>query len=124
MHKSRQFSEHTMEVIDDEVHQILESASKAAFDLLTEHREGLQAVTDGLMENEELDRHQIADLLGPSVHKEKEADLPDRPPVLNQDSESTEQASDSDTTDLAAPESPDSAGTDATDPETDSEKSE
>ena len=124
MHKSRQFSEHTMEVIDDEVHQILESASKAAFDLLTEHREGLQAVTDGLMENEELDRHQIADLLGPSVHKEKEADLPDRPPVLNQDSESTKQASDSDTTDLAAPESPDSAGTDATDPETDSEKSE
>jgi cell division protease FtsH len=87
MHKSRQFSEHTMEVIDEEVHKILDRASKSALELLTKHREGLQAVTDGLMKNEELDRHQIADLLGPSVHKEKEAELPNRPPVLNKKTE-------------------------------------
>ena len=99
MHKSRQFSEHTMEVIDEEVHKILNRASKSALELLTEHREGLQAVTDGLMENEELDRHQIADLLGPSVHKEKEAELPDRPPVLNTktDEESGQQPSEPET---------------------------
>ena len=97
MHKSRQFSEHTMEVIDAEVHQILERASKAALALLTKHRDGLQAVTDGLMKSEELDRHQIADLLGPSVHKEKEAELPDRPPVLNTNGDSSEQVSETET---------------------------
>lgn len=93
MHKSRQFSEHTMEVIDEEVHLILEAASKNALDLLTKHKSGLKAVTDGLLEHEELDRHQIADLLGPSVHKEKEADLPDRPPVVT-DNGSTQSAND------------------------------
>ena len=82
MHKGRQFSEHTMEVIDEEVHLILESASKSAKELLTKHKQGLQAVTDGLLEHEELDRHQIADLLGPSVHKEREAELPARPPIV------------------------------------------
>jgi cell division protease FtsH len=82
MHKSRQFSEHTMEVIDEEVHQILEIASKKALDLLKHHKDNLVAVAKSLVENEELDRHQIADLIGPSVHKEKEADLPDRPPVV------------------------------------------
>lgn len=79
MHKSRQFSEHTMEVIDEEVHEILETASSKALDLLKHHKDGLVAVAKGLIENEELDRHQISDLIGPSVHKEKEADLPDRP---------------------------------------------
>ena len=123
MHKSRQFSEHTMEVIDDEVHQILESAAKAALELLTEHREGLQAVTDGLLKSEELDRHQIADLLGPSVHKEKEADLPDRPPVLSTNSESTEEASDSETAETTAAESNETAQQDVADSETSGDKS-
>ncbi len=82
MHKSRQFSEHTMEVIDEEVHLILEAASNSAMELLTKHKDGLQSVTASLIENEELDRHQIADLLGPSVHKEREADLPARPPIV------------------------------------------
>ncbi len=123
MHKSRQFSEHTMEVIDDEVHQILESAAKAALELLTEHREGLQAVTDGLLKSEELDRHQIADLLGPSVHKEKEADLPDRPPVLSTNSESTEEASDSETAETTAADSNETAQQDVADSETSGDKS-
>ena len=78
IHKSRQFSEHTMEVIDNEVHKILETASQKAKELLTKHKDDLQSVTDGLMEHEELDRHQIEDLIGKSVHKEKEAELPTR----------------------------------------------
>ncbi len=78
IHKNRQFSEHTMEVIDSEVHKILEKASVKAIELLTKHKSGLKAVTDGLLEHEELDRHQIADLIGPSVHVAKEAELPDR----------------------------------------------
>ena len=123
MHKSRQFSEHTMEVIDEEVHQILDSAAKAALELLTKHRDGLQAVTDGLLESEELDRHQIADLLGPSVHKEKEADLPDRPPVLNKESESTAEVSDSKTLEPTDSNDDETAEKDVNDPEADTQKS-
>ncbi len=75
IHKSRQFSEHTMEVIDNEVHKILESASKSALQLLTKHKDGLEAVTRGLLEHEELDRKEIAELIGPSVHAERETEL-------------------------------------------------
>ena len=67
-----------MEVIDEEVHQILDAAAKSAIELLEKHRKDLQAITDGLVEEEELDRHQIADLIGPSVHVSREAELPDR----------------------------------------------
>jgi cell division protease FtsH len=70
MQKSRSFSEHTMEVIDEEVHLILSAAQKAANELLEQRRDDLQAITDGLMEKEELDRFEIADLIGPSVHGE------------------------------------------------------
>jgi cell division protease FtsH len=94
MHKSRQFSEHTMEVIDEEVHQILEAAAKNAIELLEKHKDDMQAITDGLVEQEELDRHQIADLIGPSVHVEREAELPDR--VEKSDSETDEQSDSSD----------------------------
>ncbi|MFK7767803.1 MAG: ATP-dependent zinc metalloprotease FtsH [Mariniblastus sp.] len=93
IHKNRQFSEHTMEVIDAEVHKILEKASVKAIELLTKHKDGLKAVTDGLLEHEELDRHQIADLIGPSVHVAKEAELPDR--VVPKNSENGDGKSDS-----------------------------
>lgn len=66
--KSRSFSEHTMELIDQEVHQILAAAQLAANELLQKHRDDLQAITDSLVKNEELDRFEIADLIGDSVH--------------------------------------------------------
>lgn len=107
MHKSRQFSEHTMEVIDEEVHEILDAASKKALDLLKEQKDGLVAVAKSLIENEELDRHQIGDLIGPSVHKEKEADLPERPPVVSGPADSSDSADSSDL--QATPDSNESA---------------
>ena len=70
MQKSRSFSEHTMEVIDEEVHRILTEAQQAANELLIKHRDDLQAITDGLLKSEELDRYEIEDLIGPSVHGE------------------------------------------------------
>ena len=70
MQKSRSFSEHTMEVIDEEVHRILAESQVAANELLLKHRDDLQAITDGLLEKEELDRYEIEDLIGPSVHGE------------------------------------------------------
>ena len=68
IHKTSQFSEHTLETIDAEVHSILTAAAKRALDLLVEHKKDLEAITRGLMEHEELDRKQITELIGDSVH--------------------------------------------------------
>jgi cell division protease FtsH len=78
MHKARQFSEHTMEVIDEEVHNILKAASTSALELLKKFKPDLEKLTRELIDKEELDRHEIADVIGASVHVEKEADLPDK----------------------------------------------
>jgi len=58
----------TLETIDAEVHSILTAAAKRALDLLVEHKKDLEAITRGLMEHEELDRKQITELIGDSVH--------------------------------------------------------
>ena len=71
MQKGRQFSEHTMEVIDEEVHKILNKAASDANALLVEHREELEKLTKGLLEHEELDRKEIAELIGPSVFQQR-----------------------------------------------------
>ncbi|MFM7741486.1 MAG: ATP-dependent zinc metalloprotease FtsH [Planctomycetota bacterium] len=68
IHQNRQFSEHTMEVIDEEVTKILQSASAAAVDLLEQRRVDLDKIAEGLVKREELDRGDIAELIGPSIH--------------------------------------------------------
>ena len=72
IHKTSQFSEHTLETIDNEVHTILTTAAKRAMDMLVEHKDDLEAITRGLMEHEELDRKQITELIGESVHAAKQ----------------------------------------------------
>ncbi len=76
MHKGRQFSEHTMEVIDEEVNKILQEAAQKAFSLLNDRHRELDALTARLIQTEELDRHEIAEILGPSVHSDKPALFP------------------------------------------------
>ena len=68
IHQQRQFSEHTMELIDEEVAKILHQAAKKAEKLLSEHREKLDRLAKALLEEEELDDKQIAELIGPPVH--------------------------------------------------------
>ena len=70
MHQQRQFSEHTMELIDAEVTTILHTAADRASELLEQHRQKLDALAKGLLEDEELDESEIAKLIGPSVHAE------------------------------------------------------
>lgn len=72
MHQQRQFSEATMEKIDAEVASILIQASKRALQILTEHRGKLDALTDALVKEEELSEKDITELIGPSVHANKE----------------------------------------------------
>jgi cell division protease FtsH len=69
MHQSRQFSEHTMEVIDDEVTKILHAASQEALELLKKRQSDLDVISQELVKLEELDRAMITELIGPSVHK-------------------------------------------------------
>ncbi|HZL90265.1 MAG TPA: ATP-dependent zinc metalloprotease FtsH [Pirellulaceae bacterium] len=68
MHQQRQFSEHTMEMIDGEVSRILRESSERARRLLVQGRDKIEALARALLEKEELDDNEIAVVLGPSVH--------------------------------------------------------
>jgi cell division protease FtsH len=69
IHKNRQFSEHTMELIDDEVSGILQTAAKAAYRMLADRRELLDQLAERLVKTEELGQPELESILGPSVHK-------------------------------------------------------
>ncbi len=66
IHEQRQFSEHTAQVIDEEVVRILHGAADRAHSLLEENRELLDKLTTLLEEKEVLDEHEIEEVLGPS----------------------------------------------------------
>ena len=71
LHQGRQFSEHTMEVIDDEVTKILQDAAQKALNMLGDLKEMLQSLSNRLVEEEELDQKQIRTIIGASVHDER-----------------------------------------------------
>jgi cell division protease FtsH len=68
LHQHRQFSEHTMEQIDQEVARILHDASKRATDTLQQRREDLDRLAQALLKDEECNDREIEAILGPSVH--------------------------------------------------------
>ena len=80
MHEQRQFSEHTMEVIDSEVSALLHEAENRANNLLVEYRDELESLTARLVAEEELSEVQIADTIGPSVHPTPEAETEEELP--------------------------------------------
>jgi cell division protease FtsH len=69
MSEPREFSEHTAQVIDEEIVRILRSASDRAEKLLNEHRDKLDTLAVALEREEELDERQIEDLIGPPAAK-------------------------------------------------------
>lgn len=69
IHQQRQFSEHTQQIIDDEVGDILRDAEKRAVDLLHSKRDELETLTSSLLTDEELSEKQITDIIGPSIHE-------------------------------------------------------
>ncbi|MBL8890875.1 MAG: ATP-dependent zinc metalloprotease FtsH [Planctomycetaceae bacterium] len=71
MHQARQFSEHTLEVIDEEITKILRTASDSADKLLESEKDKLEAITRALIEKEELDHHELVELIGPSAQTNK-----------------------------------------------------
>jgi cell division protease FtsH len=69
MHEVRQYSERTAFAIDQEIQRFLNAAHDRATQMLTEHREKLDKISRGLLENEILDRDDIAKLIGPPVQR-------------------------------------------------------
>lgn len=68
IHQQRQFSEHTLQIIDDEVARILHEAADRALTILTENRDKLDSLAHALVQREELGDKEIVELIGPSVH--------------------------------------------------------
>ncbi len=64
MGEPRDHSEHTAQLIDEEVARILREADDRAFSLLSEHREELEKLTEALIEREVLSVKEIEDLIG------------------------------------------------------------
>ncbi|MEM8947136.1 MAG: ATP-dependent zinc metalloprotease FtsH [Planctomycetota bacterium] len=69
----RTHSEHTAHVIDEEIAKILHGASDRAEQVLSDHRDKLDALAKALLEKEILDHDEIEALVGPSVHSLGEA---------------------------------------------------
>jgi cell division protease FtsH len=69
MAEPRRFSEHTAQVIDEEVMRILREASERATLLLQQNRAQLDTMATKLTEAETLDEADIEALLGPPVYK-------------------------------------------------------
>ena len=68
----RQFSEHTAQVIDEEVDKILHAAEDLAKRTLQQHADKLTTLAEALLEREVLDESEIAELIGPSVNESRE----------------------------------------------------
>jgi cell division protease FtsH len=60
---TRDYSDETSKVIDDEVERILREQESRAIDLVTQHRRGLDAVAHALLENETLDGETVGRLV-------------------------------------------------------------
>lgn len=77
--QSRQFSEHTQELIDEEVARILLEADQKSEQLLREHRVELEKITKALLEHEELGERELTDLIGPSIQSKMNPQEQEKP---------------------------------------------
>ena len=64
MGEPRDHSEHTAQVIDEEVARILREADEQAFVLLKDHRNELERLTEALIEREVLNVKEIEEMIG------------------------------------------------------------
>jgi cell division protease FtsH len=74
--QSKEFSEHTTEVIDAEVKRLIDEAFSDARKMLTENREKLQTIAQALMKYETLDGEEVRAIIrGETINKPTVADL-------------------------------------------------
>jgi cell division protease FtsH len=72
----RQFSEHTAQVIDEEVAKILHAAEDRAKRTLEQHSAQLTELAEALLAREMLDEDEIQSIIGPSVQKRSDLSSP------------------------------------------------
>jgi len=68
IHETREFSEETARIIDQEVQRFLTDAADRAVKMLTKHREQLNRVARALLEKEVLDTAAMTELIGESAN--------------------------------------------------------
>ena len=68
--ETRQFSEETAHIIDQEVQRFVNDAAGRALQMLEHYRGPLKALADALLANEELTKDQVAEILGPRPERE------------------------------------------------------
>jgi cell division protease FtsH len=73
MAEPRRFSEHTAQVIDEEVSRLLRDAADRATAMITQFRDKLDTLAKGLEETETLGEEDIEKLIGPSIYKQSGA---------------------------------------------------
>ena len=91
IHEQRQFSEHTAQLIDEEVANLLHHSADRATSILTENRDKLVAIAEALVEREILDESEITELIGPpaadnadAIPRKTDDSLPSTPSRLAQ----------------------------------------
>jgi len=67
IHESREFSEETAHLIDEEVKKFLHAAQKQATKVLMDHRDELDSVSEALLECESLGHDDLSELIGKPV---------------------------------------------------------
>lgn len=67
IHEQREFSEHTAQVIDEEVARILHAAADRAQKLLEENRAKLDLLANRLVEKEVVNQEEIEEMIGPAA---------------------------------------------------------
>lgn len=91
MAEPREYSEHTAQVIDEEISRILDEASNQAMQTLTDHREKLDTLATALDREEELDESEIEALIGPPAYeRKKDKDSAESEPSETESVEDTE----------------------------------
>ncbi len=73
MAQQRDFSEHTAQLIDDEVRELVGGLGKKAQEILSEHREQLDVLAEALLQKEILEADQIQALIGTGLQQSHES---------------------------------------------------
>ena len=73
MAQQRDFSEHTAQLIDDEILKLVGELEKKAQEVLSEHREQLNALAEALLENEILEADQIQALVDTGLQPSRDS---------------------------------------------------
>ena len=88
IHEQRQFSEHTAQLIDEEVANLLHHSADKASSILVENRDKLIAIAEALVAHEILGDSEITELIGPPATDDENStevqtgdSLPSTPPI-------------------------------------------